>query len=100
MRSTEQCPGADHCPLARFPRTITTRERDPTDRTILAVHPRGPVKPSPARPISPWSRPLDRRDLLKLGAFMAAGGAVAPLLAACSTPSPSQAAAVGPTSGS
>jgi ABC-type glycerol-3-phosphate transport system substrate-binding protein len=33
-----------------------------------------------------FSRPRTRRDVLKLGAVLAAGGALAPLLAACSTP--------------
>ena len=28
---------------------------------------------------SPWTRVLDRRDVLKLGAIIAAGGAIAPL---------------------
>ncbi len=38
------------------------------------------------------SRLLGRRDVLKLGALIAAGGAVAPLLAACAAPSGSDAA--------
>ena len=42
---------------------------------------------------------LDRRDVLKLGAVIAAGGAVAPLLAACAAPSGSGAASVAPSSG-
>jgi arabinogalactan oligomer/maltooligosaccharide transport system substrate-binding protein len=49
------------------------------------------VNPSPEHRASPWSRVLDRRDVLKLGALLAAGGAVAPILAACSTPNGSHA---------
>ena len=36
---------------------------------------------------SAWMRTVGRRDVLKLGAVIAAGGAVAPLLAACAAPS-------------
>jgi arabinogalactan oligomer / maltooligosaccharide transport system substrate-binding protein len=43
---------------------------------------------------------LDRREVLKLGAFVAAGGALAPLLAACSAPSGSEGASVASKSGS
>ena len=40
-----------------------------------------------------------RRDVLKLGAVIAAGGAVAPLLAACAAPSGSEPASVAPQAG-
>ena len=40
-----------------------------------------------------------RRDVLKLGAVIAAGGAIAPLLAACAVPSGSAAASVAPSAG-
>jgi raffinose/stachyose/melibiose transport system substrate-binding protein len=43
---------------------------------------------------------LDRREVLRLGAFLAAGGAMAPILAACSAPNGSQGASVVPRSGS
>jgi ABC-type glycerol-3-phosphate transport system substrate-binding protein len=43
----------------------------------------------PVRPDShsAWTRQYGRRDVLKLGAVVAAGGVVAPLLAACASPS-------------
>jgi len=43
----------------------------------------------PAQPTSdrPWLRLHDRRDVLKLGLVVAAGGVIAPLLAACGAPS-------------
>jgi arabinogalactan oligomer/maltooligosaccharide transport system substrate-binding protein len=37
-----------------------------------------------------WTRPRDRRQVLKLGAAIAAGGAIAPLLAACAAPNGSE----------
>jgi arabinogalactan oligomer / maltooligosaccharide transport system substrate-binding protein len=46
-----------------------------------------------------WTRMRDRRDVLKLGATIVAGGVVAPLLAACAAPRGSQAASVGPSAG-
>jgi arabinogalactan oligomer / maltooligosaccharide transport system substrate-binding protein len=46
----------------------------------------------------PWVRMRDRREVLKLGFVIAAGGAVAPLLAACSSPIGS-AASVAPKAG-
>ena len=46
---------------------------------------------------SPWTRMRGRRDVLKLGAVIAAGGVVAPLLAACAAPSGSGAASVAPS---
>ena len=36
--------------------------------------------------MSSWNRVLGRRDVLKLGALIAAGGAIAPLFAACAAP--------------
>jgi ABC-type glycerol-3-phosphate transport system substrate-binding protein len=48
---------------------------------------------------SPWTRMRSRRDVLKLGALIAAGGAVAPLLAACAAPSRSEAVSVAPSLG-
>jgi arabinogalactan oligomer/maltooligosaccharide transport system substrate-binding protein len=36
-----------------------------------------------------WERPIGRRDVLRLGAALAAGGVIGPLLAACSTPTTS-----------
>ena len=48
---------------------------------------------------STWTRMRSRRDVLKLGAVIAAGGAVAPLLAACAAPSGSAAASVAPSAG-
>ena len=103
-------------PPARFARTITTPERDLTGRTILALRwPRRGKRPygsttrtvsqgglvEPVHPTSdsPWTRMRSRRDVLKLGAVIAAGGAVAPLLAACAAPSGSAAASVAPSSG-
>ncbi len=44
-------------------------------------------------------RRLDRRDVLKLGAVIVAGGAVAPLLAACAGPTGSAAASAAPSAG-
>ena len=46
---------------------------------------------------STWTRMLGRRDVLRLGAAIAAGGVVAPLLAACAAPSGSGAASVAPS---
>jgi arabinogalactan oligomer/maltooligosaccharide transport system substrate-binding protein len=57
------------------------------------------VKPSPAHRVSAWNRALDRREVLKLGALLTAGGLLAPILDACSAPSGSATASVGPTSG-
>lgn len=48
---------------------------------------------------NPWTRMRTRRDVLKLGAVIVAGGSVAPLLAACATPSGSAAASAAPSSG-
>jgi arabinogalactan oligomer / maltooligosaccharide transport system substrate-binding protein len=45
------------------------------------------VKPVHPTSDSPWMRLRDRREVLKLGALIAAGGTVAPLLAACAAPS-------------
>ena len=42
---------------------------------------------------SSWNRVLGRRDVLKLGALIAAGGATAPLLAACAAPTAGEPAA-------
>ena len=42
---------------------------------------------------SSWNRVLGRRDVLKLGALIAAGGAMAPLLAACAAPTAGEPAA-------
>lgn len=42
---------------------------------------------------------LDRREVLKLGAFIAAGGAVAPLLAACGAPRGGGSGSVAPSAG-
>jgi arabinogalactan oligomer/maltooligosaccharide transport system substrate-binding protein len=44
-------------------------------------------------------RMRSRRDILKLGAVIVAGGTIAPLLAACEAPSRSGAASVAPSSG-
>ncbi len=38
--------------------------------------------------VDQFSRPRTRRDVLRLGAALVAGGALAPLLAACATPGP------------
>ena len=48
---------------------------------------------------SPWTRIRSRRDILKLGALIVAGGSVAPLLAACAEPSRSEVASVARSSG-
>ncbi len=48
---------------------------------------------------SPWTRIRSRRDILKLGALIVAGGSVAPLLAACAAPSRSEVASVARSSG-
>jgi ABC-type glycerol-3-phosphate transport system substrate-binding protein len=57
------------------------------------------VKPTPPDRPSPWNRALDRRGVLKLGAVLAAGGVLAPLLDACSTPGRSQGSSIAPASG-
>jgi ABC-type glycerol-3-phosphate transport system substrate-binding protein len=49
-----------------------------------------PVQPTSD---SSWNRVLGRRDVLKLGALIAAGGAMAPLLAACAAPTAGEPAA-------
>ena len=56
----------------------------------------------PVRPAShsAWTRMHGRRDVLRLGAVIAAGGVVAPLLAACAAPSGSEGAFVAPGAGS
>jgi ABC-type glycerol-3-phosphate transport system substrate-binding protein len=48
---------------------------------------------------SPWTRKRGRRDVLKLGAVIAAGGVAAPLLAACATPSRTGTVSVAPNAG-
>lgn len=48
---------------------------------------------------NPWNRIRNRREVLKLGAFIAAGGAVGPLLAACAAPSGSGSGSVAPAAG-
>ena len=55
----------------------------------------------PVRPTgdSPWKRMLARRDVLRLGAVIAAGGVVAPLLAACASPVGSGAVSLAPGAG-
>jgi raffinose/stachyose/melibiose transport system substrate-binding protein len=55
----------------------------------------------PVRPTSDgtWTRMRRRRDVLKLGAVIAAGGVVAPLLAACAGPSGGGSPSVAPSSG-
>jgi ABC-type glycerol-3-phosphate transport system substrate-binding protein len=45
------------------------------------------VRPAPAIAENPWTRTWNRRDVLKLGAALAVGGAATPLLAACAAPS-------------
>lgn len=57
------------------------------------------MKPSTVNADGPWNRTWERRDVLKLGAFIAAGGAVAPLLAACAPPRESGAASSALASG-
>ena len=46
------------------------------------------MEPDHPRLADQFSRPQSRRDVLKLGAALAAGGVLAPLLAACARPSP------------
>jgi len=55
----------------------------------------------PVRPTgdSPWQRMRGRRDVLRLGAIIAAGGVVAPLLAACASPVGSGAVSLAPGAG-
>jgi ABC-type glycerol-3-phosphate transport system substrate-binding protein len=55
------------------------------------------VKPSPVNSDSLWNRRWDRRDVIKLGAFIAAG--LAPLLAACAAPTGTEAGSVVPAAG-
>jgi arabinogalactan oligomer/maltooligosaccharide transport system substrate-binding protein len=55
---------------------------------VEPVHPTG---------VGPWKQARSRRDVLKLGALIAAGGTVAPLLAACAAPNGSGTASVGPS---
>jgi ABC-type glycerol-3-phosphate transport system substrate-binding protein len=47
------------------------------------------MQPRPLRPTDPLTRLRTRRDVLKLGAAVAAGGVLAPLLAACARLGPS-----------
>ena len=48
------------------------------------------MKPSPPTGDGPWNRHWERRDVLKLGGFIAAAGtAMAPVLAACAAPNAS-----------
>jgi len=55
----------------------------------------------PAQPTSdtPWTRVRERRDVLKLGLVIAAGGVIAPLLAACAAPGATAPAPVSPGAG-
>jgi len=55
---------------------------------VDGAHPRGDSR---------WTRPRSRRDVLRLGAGIAAGGAVARLLAACAAPTARRAASVAPS---
>ena len=41
------------------------------------------IEPTHPKPDGPWDRPRHRREILKLGAVLAAGAAAAPLVAAC-----------------
>lgn len=47
------------------------------------------VEPNYRPDVSPWERMLSRRDVLKLGAAVSAGGMLAPLLAGCAGPAAS-----------
>jgi arabinogalactan oligomer/maltooligosaccharide transport system substrate-binding protein len=59
-----------------------------------------PMEPLHSMGDSAWSRLRSRRDVLKLGVGMAAGGAFAPLLAACMSPvAPSRSPLVSSTTG-
>ena len=58
-----------------------------------------PVEPIRRTSESPWLRRRSRREVLRLGAVIVAGGAIAPLLAACAGPSGSAAAPVAPSAG-
>ena len=101
-RSREASPRPDHARRDRSTGGITTRERDltepnhtrspPADRRGSDRDARRSTRSSPVEPVhptsdSPWTRMRSRRDVLKLGAAIAAGGVVAPLLAACAAPS-------------
>ena len=80
--------------------TITTRERDLTDRTILALRRpdvrtrpthesrsrRSPVEPVHPTSDSPWTRMRESPRRAQARCGIAAGGVVAPLLAACAAP--------------
>lgn len=57
------------------------------------------MKPSSAVRRSPWDRHWERREFLKLGALLAAGGAAAPLLEACAAPRGSGPTSVAPAGG-
>jgi arabinogalactan oligomer/maltooligosaccharide transport system substrate-binding protein len=57
------------------------------------------VKPVHQTSDNPWLRMRDRREVLKLGFVIAAGGVVAPLLAACAAPAGSEAALVTASAG-
>ena len=100
-------------PLTRIVWSITTRERDLTDRPYsfsagpdveaLDVRRRsrgGALGASPSdERQARGTACASRRDVLKLGAVIAAGGAVAPLLAACAAPGGTGAASVAPSAG-
>jgi ABC-type glycerol-3-phosphate transport system substrate-binding protein len=53
----------------------------------------------PVRPtgVGPWKQVRSRRDVLKLGALIAAGSTIAPLLGACAAPTRSGIASAGPS---
>jgi ABC-type glycerol-3-phosphate transport system substrate-binding protein len=58
------------------------------------------LSPSPEHHLDPLDRVLGRRDVLKLAALLAAGGAVAPILAACSASTGSRGTSLAQASGS
>ena len=57
------------------------------------------MKPDPLTSDGPPMRMLDRRDLLKLGLVLAAGGVIAPLVVACAGPGGSTTPSAAPTAG-
>src|SRR4029077_12940911 len=57
------------------------------------------MTPVHARRDGPWERRWDRRDVLKLGAAIAAAGVAGPLLAGCAQPSGTGAVSLAPDAG-
>jgi arabinogalactan oligomer / maltooligosaccharide transport system substrate-binding protein len=57
------------------------------------------VEPVQPTGVGPWKQVRSRRDVLKLGTAIAAGGTIAPLLAACATQASNGATTLAPSAG-